>query len=67
MKIKGVTLILMEPYYPKGIGEDVAKRTNATLLVLPTEVDGVPEVKDYFDLFDYDVKQLMAVEQKTNK
>jgi zinc/manganese transport system substrate-binding protein len=58
MKQKEVKLIIMEPFYPKGVGEDVATRTGAKLLVLPTEVDGVPEAKTYIGMFDYTVRKL---------
>ncbi|MBC7660233.1 MAG: zinc ABC transporter substrate-binding protein [Chitinophagaceae bacterium] len=52
MKEKHVKLILMEPYYPKGAAEQLAKLTGATLLVLPTEVQGDDDAKTYFGLFD---------------
>ena len=52
MKEKHVKLIIMEPYYPKSSAEQLAKLTGATLLVLPTEVQGDDEAKTYFGLFD---------------
>lgn len=62
MKQKKVKLMLIEPYYPKGSAEEVARETGAKLLVVPTEVLGTPEAKDYVSLFDEIVKLLAAVE-----
>jgi zinc/manganese transport system substrate-binding protein len=47
-----VKLILMEPFYPKGVAEDVARQTGAKLLVLPAEVNGSSEAKTYIDVFE---------------
>jgi zinc/manganese transport system substrate-binding protein len=60
MKQQKIKLILMEPYYPKGVSQDVAQQTGAKLLVLPTEVKGNAEAKTYIDMFDQIVKQLKA-------
>ena len=57
---KKITLIIMEPFYPKGVTQEVAKETNAKLLILPAEVHGTPEAKTYFGLFDAIVKALTA-------
>lgn len=58
MKEKKLTLILMEPFYPKGVASDVAKQTRAKLLVLPTEVNGAPEATTYIGVFDSIVQTL---------
>jgi zinc/manganese transport system substrate-binding protein len=60
MKQQKVKLILMEPYYPKGVAQDVAQQTGAKLLVLPIEVKGNAEAKTYIDVFNQIVKQLKA-------
>jgi zinc/manganese transport system substrate-binding protein len=52
MRQKKVKLILMEPFYPKGVAEDVAHQAGAELLVLPTEVGGSPAAKTYIDVFE---------------
>ncbi len=54
----GVKLVIIEPYRPRKTPQYVAQAIGAQLLVLPEKVGGRPEVKDYFDLFDYDVSQI---------
>ncbi len=50
-----IPLIVVEPYFdlktPKFIGE----KTGAVVLNFYPSVGGVPEIKDYFALFDYDI------------
>ena len=57
----GVKLIIIEPYRPHRIPEQVAGALGAKLLVLPEKVDGHPAVKDYPQLFDYDVTEIAAI------
>lgn len=52
MKEKKLGLILMEPFYPKGVAAEVAKQAKAKLLVLPSEVNGSPDATTYFGVFD---------------
>jgi ABC-type Zn uptake system ZnuABC Zn-binding protein ZnuA len=58
MAKKKIPVILMEPYFDRKTPEQIASKTGATLLVFIPSVGGVPEIKDYFGLFDYDVKLL---------
>jgi ABC-type Zn uptake system ZnuABC Zn-binding protein ZnuA len=58
MRAKKVPVILMEPYFDRKTPAQIAEKTGATLLVFIPSVGGVPEAKDYFSLFDYDVKLL---------
>jgi ABC-type Zn uptake system ZnuABC Zn-binding protein ZnuA len=58
MKSKKIPVILMEPYFDRKTPEQIAAKTGAKLLVFIPSVGGVPEIKDYFGLFDYDVKLL---------
>ncbi len=60
MKQKKVTLILMEPYYPRGSAEQVAHQTGAKLLMLPTEVLGTERAKTYISIFDEIVASFKA-------
>lgn len=59
IKEKKVKWILMEPFYPKGVAEDVASQTGAKLLVLPSEVKGLPQVHTYFGIFEK-IVQILA-------
>jgi zinc/manganese transport system substrate-binding protein len=55
---KKIPVILMEPYFDPKTPKAVAEKTGATLVTFIPSVGGVPEVKDYVSLFDYDVKLL---------
>ncbi|MCM2279768.1 MAG: metal ABC transporter substrate-binding protein [Oligoflexia bacterium] len=61
MREKGVKLILIEPYYPRAQAENVAQKSGARLVTLPTEVHGAEGVKSYFGVFDAIVRELQAV------
>jgi len=58
MKAKKIPVILMEPYFDRKTPDQIAEKTGAKLLVFIPSVGGLPEIKDYFGLFDYDVKLL---------
>lgn len=58
MIAKKIPVILMEPYFDQKTPKAIAEKTGATLLTFIPSVGGVPEVKDYIELFDYDVKLL---------
>jgi zinc/manganese transport system substrate-binding protein len=45
-------MIIMEPFYPKGVAEDIAGKSGAKLLVLPAEVNGTPDAKSYLEVFE---------------
>jgi ABC-type Zn uptake system ZnuABC Zn-binding protein ZnuA len=58
MKAEGVKAILRAPVYPEKIPNFVASQTGAKVYLLPAHVEGVPEAKDYFALFDYLIAKL---------
>jgi zinc/manganese transport system substrate-binding protein len=58
MRERKVPVILMEPYFDERVPASIAQKTGAKLLTFIPSVGGVPEVKDYISLFDYDVKVL---------
>ena len=58
MTAKKIPVILMEPYFDTKTPKSVSDKTGATLVTFIPSVGGVPEIKDYFGLFDYDVKLL---------
>jgi zinc/manganese transport system substrate-binding protein len=53
-----VPLLLVEPYFDDKLPQKIAQETGAQFHVFPPSVGGLPEIKTYFDLFDYDVKLL---------
>jgi ABC-type Zn uptake system ZnuABC Zn-binding protein ZnuA len=67
MNQNGVKVIIVEPYYSKEPCNLVASKTGAKVVELATAVDGVPEVKSYLDVFDYNLKKLVAAFQQTGE
>lgn len=57
MKQRQVKWILMEPFYPAGVAEEVAAQTGARRLVLPTEV-GAEGAGDYAAIFEVMIRKL---------
>ncbi len=47
-----IPLIIQDPYYDPGAGTEIARRTGAAFLVLPSMVGGEPDIRDVFALFD---------------
>lgn len=52
MAERHVPLIIQDPYYDDDAGTEIARRTGAAFLVLPSMVGGAPGVDDTFALFD---------------
>jgi len=61
MKAEKVSALLMEDYYNRSIAEEVASRTGAKLVPMPSDVGARPEIKTYFDLVDAALRNLSGV------
>jgi len=61
MKREGIKVILVEPYFDLRTPNSVAQQTGGEVVVLLPSVGGVKDVKDYFQLFDYDVRLLTGI------
>jgi zinc/manganese transport system substrate-binding protein len=61
---ENVKLILVEPYFDLRTPNSIAQKTGGEVVVLLPSVGGVKEVKDYFQLFDYDVNLLVKAFSK---
>ncbi|HVT58390.1 MAG TPA: metal ABC transporter substrate-binding protein [Thermoanaerobaculia bacterium] len=55
-----VPLILVEPYFDTKTPKYIAQKTGAKVLTFYPSVGGVPEIKDYFGLFDHDLDAFVA-------
>ena len=55
-----IPLILVEPYFDLKTPKFIAEKTGATVLSFYPSVGGVPEIKDYFALFDYNIDAFVA-------
>ena len=59
MKTEDIKLIIKEPFYESKIPKFIASKTGAKVLTLPSSVEGVSGIKDYFGLFDFIINKLI--------
>lgn len=59
IKSNNIKVIITSPYFTTDSADLVARQTGAKVVVLATSVDANVSVKNYFDLFDYDVSQII--------
>jgi zinc/manganese transport system substrate-binding protein len=50
-----IPVIIVEPYFDLKTPKYIASKTGATVLSFYPSVGGIPEIKDYFSLFDHDI------------
>ncbi|MGI8951388.1 MAG: metal ABC transporter substrate-binding protein [Chitinophagaceae bacterium] len=60
IKANNIKVIISSPYFTTSSSNVVAKQTGAKELTLATSVGAFDQIKNYFDLFDYDIAQLTA-------
>jgi len=58
MKRENVKIVMVEPYFDLKTPNSIGSATGAKVLVMLPSVGGVPQVTNYFELFDYDIKLL---------
>ncbi|HMJ46627.1 MAG TPA: metal ABC transporter substrate-binding protein [Ferruginibacter sp.] len=56
-----IKVIISSPYFTTSSSDVVAKQTGVKKLTLATSVGAYNNIKTYFDLFDYNIDQLIAV------
>ena len=61
IKANNIKVIISSPYFTTSSSDVVSKQTGAKELTLATSVGAFDSVKNYFDLFDYDINQLTAI------
>ena len=61
VKSNNIKVIISSPYFSTSSADVVAKQTGIKVLTLATSTGAFPSIKNYFDLFDYDVNQLTAL------
>jgi zinc/manganese transport system substrate-binding protein len=54
-----VPVILVEPYFDTKTPTYIASKTGAKVVKFYPSVGGIPQIKDYFALFDYDIDALV--------
>jgi zinc/manganese transport system substrate-binding protein len=56
-----IKVIISSPYFTTSSSDVVAKQTGVKELTLATSTAAFSSIKNYFDLFDYDIDQLTAI------
>ena len=51
-----IRVILVEPYFDRKTPDAIASKTGAIVVPFYPSVGGVPQITDYFALFDYDIE-----------
>jgi zinc/manganese transport system substrate-binding protein len=59
IKASKIKVIISSPYFTTSSSDVVSKETGARAITLATSVGAFDEVKNYFDLFDYDINKLI--------
>jgi zinc/manganese transport system substrate-binding protein len=59
IKANNIKVIISSPYFTTSSSDVVTKQTGAKAIILATSVGAFAPIKNYFDLFDYNVNQLV--------
>ncbi len=60
IKSNNIKVIISSPYFSTSSSDVVSKQTGVKALTMATSTGAFPSVKNYFDVFDYDINQLTA-------
>lgn len=61
IKSNSIKVIISSPYFSTSSSDVVMRQTGVKELTLATSVGGFDTIKNYFDLFDYNIDHLVAV------
>lgn len=61
VKADNIKVIISSPYFSTSSTDVVSRQTGVKALTLSTMVGGFTPIKNYFDLFDYDISQLIGI------
>src|SRR6186713_1798029 len=60
VKSNNIKVIISSPYFSTSSSDVVAKQTGVKVVTMATSTGAFPTVKNYFDVFDYDINLLTA-------
>lgn len=66
MRSENIKVIAISPYFDDKPAKSVASKTNAQVVNLAPSVGAFEQVKNYFDLFDYNLNLLVSAFQKAD-
>jgi zinc/manganese transport system substrate-binding protein len=55
-----IPLIMVDNFYDPSLPNSIARQTGATVVILPNQVEGDPDIKTYFDLMDRVIRDLTS-------
>ncbi len=55
-----IPVILIEPYFDSKTPKYIGEKTGAVVVTFYPSVGGIPEIKDYFALFDHNIDAFVA-------
>ena len=58
VKANNIKVIISSPYFTTSSSDVVAKQTGAKEVVMATSVGAFDSIKNYLDLFDYDIQKI---------
>jgi ABC-type Zn uptake system ZnuABC Zn-binding protein ZnuA len=61
-----IPLIMVDNFYDPSLPNNIARQTGSTVVLLPNQVEGEPNIKTYFDLISHLLNQLTAALKKTS-
>jgi zinc/manganese transport system substrate-binding protein len=53
-----IPLIMVDNFYDPSLPNSIGRQTGATVVILPNQVEGDPDIKTYFDLMDRVIRDL---------
>jgi zinc/manganese transport system substrate-binding protein len=60
VKSDNIKVLISSPYFSTSTPELISKQTGAKAITLATSVGAFDSIKNYFDLFDYDINQIIS-------
>jgi zinc/manganese transport system substrate-binding protein len=63
MKSSGVKVVIREPHFSEKVPNYIAGQVGGQVVKLPIMVGGVPEVKTFFDLIEYNLRAMLKAAQ----
>jgi len=60
IKTNGIKVIISSPYFSTSSSDVVSKQTGVKALTMATSTGAFPTVKNYFDVFDYDINLITS-------
>jgi len=60
VKSRKIPILINSPYFSSSSPDVVARNTNIKIVKISTMTGGYDEIKNYFDLFDYDINKIVS-------